>query len=96
MIVRFVTGKQFSPSVRTQVEIFSNKGQMKKGAPIYTGLEPLSLSAQHAAMKVKSEGEREVEILFDGYLPPDWKSLVTKPFTSRRISIINGVRPTEL
>lgn len=86
MIVRFTTGKQFSPQIQARVDIFRNRNQMKKDNPIYTGLEPLKLSAQNAASKVKFEGEKEVDIIFDGYLPDYSRDLVISPFRNRRIA----------
>lgn len=87
MIVRFTTGTHFSPSVQSQTEIFRNRSQMRKGKPIFTGLEPLDLSVRNTACMLKEQGAKEVDIEFCGYLPEYSRSLVTAPFRRRRIDV---------
>jgi len=87
MIVRFTTGKQFSPQIQARVDIFTSRHQMKNGNSIYTGLEPLKIAAQNAALKVGFERKKEVDIVFNGYLPDYSRNLVTSPFTERRITV---------
>lgn len=87
MIVRFTTGNHFSPQVDTRVDIFTSRNQMKKDKPIYTGFEPLKISAQNAACMLKARGGKEAEIIFQGYLPDYSKNIVTGPFQKQRIAV---------
>ena len=87
MIVRFTTGQEFAPGIQARVDIFRDRRQMKQNNSIYTGLEPLNISARNAALKVKFEGAKEVDIIFNGYLPEHSRDLVISPFRHKKIAV---------
>lgn len=87
MIVRFITGKHFSPEVSSRVDIFRNRNHMRKDKSIYTSLERLSQAARNVATSIKEMGEKEIDIIFNGYLPDHSRNLVTSPFTRRKIAV---------
>lgn len=91
MIVKFTTGNHFSPDVRSRVDIFRNKTQMRREKPFFTGLEPLDISAKNAARMVKENGGEKVTIVFDGYLPEDRQDIVFRPFRKRNLTISRNI-----
>lgn len=87
MIVRFVTGKHFNPNAYGQTDVFRNRNQMRKNKSIFTTLERLPQAAKNSAMHIEEMGEKEVDIIVDGYLPEHARGTVTKPFTRRGIAV---------